>query len=131
MENREKVIVLLKEVGVSPANLGWKYLNEAILMVLEDASLLDNIIKGLYRGIADRFDTVPSRVERAIRHGVIGAFDNMPEDVKYEIFGNTTRCLGKATNSEFIGTLAEVIKSEPNNPIWTREKKRGTIKEVK
>lgn len=122
MENREKIAVLLKEVGVSPANLGWKYLTEAIEMVLADSTTLDGLTKVLYPTIAKKYNATSSRVERAIRHGIEGAFQNMPEDVKHEIFGNTTRFRGGATNGEFIGTLAELITTEPNHPIWQRTK---------
>ena len=122
MENREKIAVLLKEVGVSPANLGWKYLTEAIEMVLVDATALDGLTRVLYPAIAKKYNSTSSRVERALRYGVESAFLNMPEDVKHEIFGNTTRLLGKATSGEFIGTLAELITTEPNHPIWQRTK---------
>ena len=122
MENNEKIAVLLKVVGISPANLGWKYLTEAITMVLADPTALDRVTKTIYYEVGKRFNTTPISVERAIRFAIVAAFDNMPEDVKYEIFGNTTRRDGKVTNSEFIGTLAEVIALEPNNPIWTRLK---------
>lgn len=122
MENREKIAVLLKEVGVSPANLGWKYLTEAIEMVLADATTIDGLTKVLYPAIAKKYNATSSRVERAICHGIEGAFQNMPEGVKREIFGNSIRYSGGATNGEFIGTLAELITTEPNHPIWQRTK---------
>lgn len=122
MENNEKIAVLLKVVGVSPANLGWKYLTEAIKMVLEDETVLDGITKLLYPDVAKKFNSTPARVERAIRHSIEGAFWDMPQNVKYDIFKNTARGGRKATNGEFIGTLAELIANEPNNPVWERAK---------
>lgn len=121
MENYiEKIAILLKKVGVTPANRGWKYLTEAVRMVLEDDSVIDLITKRLYPDIAKKFDTTASAVERAIRVSVLKAFDNMPTDMIYAIFGNTLSSRnGTPTNSEFITTLAEVVTSEPHNPIWS------------
>jgi two-component system response regulator (stage 0 sporulation protein A) len=113
----EKISVILKKVGVSPALLGYKYASEAIRLVLEDRSFIDEITKRLYPCIATKFGTTVSRVERGIRHGVETAFYNMTPDAKKAVFGNTANG-GKVTNSAFIATLAELILTEPNNIIW-------------
>ena len=119
MEINEKIAILLKKVGVTPANLGWKYLTEAITMVVNNGDLADGITTHLLPEVADKFDSNFRAVERAIRCAIIKAFKNMPSDVKHFIFGNTVSKTGFATNSEFITTLAELVTSEPNNPIWT------------
>lgn len=120
MENyNEKIATLLKKVGISPALLGYKYTREAIKLVLEDDTVLEDITKRLYPDIAKKFNSTASRVERAIRHGIERAFDNIPADIITAVFGNTVAYhKGKVTNSEFIATLAELITTEPNNPIW-------------
>lgn len=44
----------------------------------------------------------------------------MPLNVMKAVFGysiDTKRAY--ATNSEFIGALAQVIADEPNNPVWS------------
>lgn len=120
MENyNEKIAIILKKVGVTPANRGWKFLTEAVQMVVDDNDVIDGITKRLYPSIAKKFKTTSGGVERAIRCSVLKAFDNMPTDMIYAIFGNTVSSRGKATNSEFITTLAEIVTSEPNNPIWS------------
>jgi hypothetical protein len=44
----------------------------------------------------------------------------MPPDIQSAIFGYTVPDNnGKVTNREFITTLAELITTEPNNPIWS------------
>lgn len=118
--NNEKIAILLKKVGVTPANRGWKYLTEAVKMVVEDNDVVDGITKRLYPDVAKKCKTTAHAVERAIRCSVLKAFDNMPADMVYAIFGNTvSRKDGKATNSEFITTLAELVTTEPHNPIWS------------
>ena len=118
MENtNEKIAILLRMVGISPALLGYKYIRAATKLVLADPSFIDNITSRLYPHIAKEYGTTSSRVERAIRHGVETAFLNMPPDVKNAVFGNTATG-GKVTNSAFIATLADIIVNEPNNIIW-------------
>lgn len=121
MENyNEKIAILLKKVGITPANRGWRYITEAVKMAVKDNDVIDSITKRLYPDVAKIFKTTPQAVERAIRNSVLKAFDNMPKDMIYFIFGNTLGSKNrKATNSEFITTLAELVTSEPNNPIWT------------
>lgn len=120
MENyNEKIAILLKKMGVSPALLGYKYITEALKMALEDDTVLYSVTKRLYPTIAKKFNTTTSRTERAIRHSIERAFDNMPTDIQTAVFGNTVSYnKGKATNTEFIATLAELITTESNNPIW-------------
>jgi two-component system response regulator (stage 0 sporulation protein A) len=120
MENNEKISVLLKVVGVSPANYGWRYIRDGVNIVLEDAEAINYITKRLYPNIARKYGVTAQSVERAIRYSIVDAFNIMPKDVAHNIFRNTIRENGKVTNSEFISTLAELIKSEPNNPIWKR-----------
>lgn len=121
MENyNEKIAMLLKKVGVTPAHLGWEYITEAVKMVIEDKGMRYCNITRLYSVIARKHFVTAGSVERAIRHAIEGAFDKMPTDIRNAIFGNAvSRHTGKATNGEFITTLAEIITTEPNNPIWS------------
>lgn len=121
MENyNEKIAILLKKVGVTPANRGWKYLTEAVKMVVEDNDVVDGITKRLYPDVAKKCKTTAHAVERAIRCSILKAFDNMPTDMIYAVFGNSLSDEYRtATNSEFITTLAEIVTTEPNNPIWS------------
>ena len=118
-DHNERIAILLKKVGISPAILGYKYTNEAINMVLKDRGVLDGITKRLYPDIAKKYNTTPVRVERMIRYAVERSFERMPTPMRDAIFGNTiSPYTGKPTNSEFIATLAEIVTTEPNYSIW-------------
>ena len=109
--NRElNISVTLKTLGVKPALLGYDYLRYAISEVMDDKSLIHNITKRLYRAVANKFETTPSRVERAMRHAVEEAWlVNRLEDV-IGIFGNTVSFnKDKPTNGEFIATVADYL----------------------
>lgn len=119
--NRTKYdsVVLLKKLGVNPAIKGWTYLNEAIQMSVDDPSVMEYITKRMYPAIAKKFDTTPSRVERAIRHAIEQAFSIAPIGVLTAAFGNSIDPRrGKPTNSQFIATLVSLITTETNNPVW-------------
>lgn len=115
-----KVTTLLRKCGANPANLGWKYIEEAVYLVIEDPMMLNMITRGLYLAIADKFNTTESRVERAIRHTIDQIYRHAPLKVIRAIMGNCiSERTGKATNSAFIAALAQVVSEEPDNPVWS------------
>ncbi len=84
-----KLSNILKKCGVPAHILGYEYLGEAIKLVCEDRKYLNKIVKVLYPVVARKFDTTPSRVERAVRFAVEKSFDNMAPETINELFGNT------------------------------------------
>ena len=114
-----KVAYLLRELGIPPHVVGYDYLVEAIKLGLEDHKILHRITKGLYIDIAKKYETTTSRVERAMRHAIIFAFDNGDSELLHSIFGNTiSRNTGKVTNQHFIAAIVTILESEPNHPIF-------------
>lgn len=61
---------IIHEVGVPAHIKGYQYLREAIMMVVNDIDIINQITKQLYPDIAKKYHTTPSRVERAIRHAI-------------------------------------------------------------
>lgn len=108
-----RVSEVLREIGV-PANIkGYAYLREAIMLVVNDATVINYITSKLYPQVAKKFNSTGSRTERAIRHAIEVAFDRCDLDVLHKWFGNTTAShRGKPTNSEFIAMVADTIRLE-------------------
>lgn len=105
------VTEMIHEVGVPAHIKGYQYLREAIMMSVSDMDMLNSITKELYPGIAKRFHTTPSRVERAIRHAIEVAWSRGKMDTIDELFGYTISVgKGKPTNSEFIALIADKIR---------------------
>ncbi len=70
-ENLEALVTnVIHEVGVPAHIKGYQYLREAIMLVVNDIDVINQITKQLYPEIASKFSTTPSRVERAIRHAI-------------------------------------------------------------
>ena len=85
-------------------------------MSVTNMDMLNSITKILYPGIAKKFDTTPSRVERAIRHAIEVAWSRGKMDTIDELFGYTVNNRkGKPTNSEFIALIADKIRLELKN----------------
>lgn len=106
-----EVTDIIHEVGVPAHIKGYQYLREAIIMSVQDMDMLNSITKILYPSIAKKFDTTPSRVERAIRHAIEVAWSRGKMDTIDEMFGYTiNNGKGKPTNSEFIALITDRIR---------------------
>ena len=82
-------------------------------MSVKDAEIINSVTKVLYPTIARKYETTPSRVERAIRHAIEVAWSRGNSDTMHELFGYTLQ-QGKLkpTNSEFIALIADKIRLE-------------------
>lgn len=102
---------MIHEIGVPAHIKGYQYLREAIMMSVEDTEMLNSITKILYPSIAKKFQTTPSRVERAIRHAIEVAWSRGKMETLDALFGYTINIgKGKPTNSEFIALIADKIR---------------------
>ena len=107
---------MIHEIGVPAHIKGYQYLREAIMMSVEDPSMISSITKILYPTIAKRFQTTPSRVERAIRHAIEVAWSRGRMETLDALCGYTIDTgKGKPTNSEFIALIADRIRLSYRN----------------
>ena len=104
---------IIHEIGVPAHIKGYQYLREAIMRVIRDTEVINQITKQLYPEIAGKYHTTPSRVERAIRHAIEVAWGRGQADTVENIFGYTVSAnRGKPTNSEFIAMIADKLRLE-------------------
>ena len=104
---------IIHEMGVPAHIKGYHYLRDAILMVIKEINLLGAVTKELYPMIAQKYQTTPSRVERAIRHAIELAWDRGNIEMMTKFFGYTINLeRGKPTNSEFIAMVADKLRIE-------------------
>jgi len=102
---------MIHEIGVPAHIKGYQYLRDAIMLSVEDSDMLGSITKVLYPTIATKFQTTPSRVERAIRHAIEVAWSRGRMETLDALFGYTINTgKGKPTNSEFIALIADKIR---------------------
>ena len=113
-KNLEQYVTsVIHEIGVPAHIKGYQYLRDAIILCVNDMELLNSITKILYPEIAKKYETTPSRVERALRHAIEVAWSRGKMDTIYSLFGYTiNHGKGKPTNSEFIALIADKIRLE-------------------
>lgn len=115
-ENSERdleseITTIIHEIGVPAHIKGYQYLRDAIIMSVQDMDMLNSVTKVLYPGIAKKYHTTASRVERAIRHAIEVAWSRGKMDTIDEMFGYTvSNYKGKPTNSEFIALVTDRIR---------------------
>ena len=88
-------------------------MREGIKTTVENPKIINSVTKQLYPSIADKFETTPSKVERAIRHAIEVAWKRGRIEAINAVFGARIY-LGseKPTNSEFIALVADKIMLE-------------------
>ena len=101
---------VIHEIGVPAHIKGYHYLREAIKLVFYKPELIGRITKELYPGIAKRFGTTPSKVERAIRHAIEvswtrGKIENINKLFGFNVYGKNE----KPTNGEFIAMVSDKL----------------------
>ncbi len=108
----EQVTNIFLTIGIPAHIKGYQYLREAVRMVLEDHEIINRITKELYPGIARRFDTSASKVERAMRHAIEVAWSRGRLDAANKMYGyKVFSPEDKPTNGEFISCVAEKVQA--------------------
>lgn len=104
---------VLRQLGITPNKKGYHYLVKGVMLVKSDfeCGKPARSFMGVYKAIADVFDTKGGSVERCLRSVV--------EDAKYEntevfkqLFGN----IKNITVSNFISVIAEHVSQ--NNSFY-------------
>ena len=106
-----EIVEIFHQLCVPSHIKGNHYLREAIMMGYENVEVLNAITKVLYPEVAKKYQTTPSRVERAIRHSIEVAWTKGNKEKIDEIFGYTVdETKGKPTNSEFIAMIVDNLR---------------------
>lgn len=109
----EEITSIFLTIGIPAHIKGYHFLREAVKMVIENGDLINSITKELYPGVARRFNTTASKVERAIRHAIEVAWTRGRIENINTIFGyNVYTKNDKPTNGEFIALVADKLHIE-------------------
>lgn len=109
----ERIATMFLVIGMPAHIKGYQFLREAVKMVMESPDMINRITKELYPGIAHKFNTTSSKVERAIRHAIEVAWGRGRIEVINQVFGSNVCTLdNKPTNGEFIALVADKLNME-------------------
>lgn len=109
----EKITNIFITVGIPAHIKGYQFLREAIKMAIDNPEIINSITKRLYPEVAEKFDTSPSKVERAIRHAIEVAWNRGKIENINSLFGVRVYSHNeKPTNGEFIALVADKMLLE-------------------
>lgn len=109
---RAKIGAMLVNIGMHPHLSGFDMCAEAIYIAAKEPNAIKRMTTRIYPGVAEKFDTTPSRAERNIRHAIESLYD-LTDKEQIQMYtpipcsGN-----GKPTNSMFIAAMARYIRDE-------------------
>lgn len=104
----EQITSIFLTIGIPAHIKGYQFLREGIKIAINNMEVINSITKQLYPQIAVKFDTTPSKVERAIRHAIEVAWQRGRIENINQIFGHEIyQSKDKPTNSEFIALIAD------------------------
>ena len=100
-----KVVIsqILTNLGVPNRMLGYRYCRSAIVTIIQDPNMLNNITEELYPQLAKLYNSTPSRVERNIR----AVIEKLWKQGNLLLLGGF---YNKPTNKEFLSTIADRVK---------------------
>ena len=109
----ERLGSLFLTLGIPAHIKGYQYLRTGVKMAVENPAVVNRITKELYPGIAARFDTTASKVERAMRHAIDVAWSRGRLDAVNSMYGyKVLSADDKPTNGEFIALIADKVSAK-------------------
>lgn len=105
------VTEVLRGLGVPARLSGYRYLREAIIMLVNDMEIAHSITKVLYYDIAKIHGSSPNRIERAIRTAVEVSWEKGNAVAFDNIFGySAANSRRKPCNSEYMVQIADRVR---------------------
>lgn len=114
--NQEIVLTdMLHNLGIPSHIRGYQYIKDGIHIIYKNNHAISYITKDVYPEIARKYNTTPTRVERAIRHAIETSWNRGDINLMEEIFGNSLNVnRDKPTNAEYLTTIADRLKINQN-----------------
>lgn len=95
----------LLELGFSPANKGFQYIAEAVMILENDPDAAFNTIKGIYLPIAKEHGVTHNATERCIRNAVKLAMECNADRISDYLRFQPTGVSGSYKNSDFLAAF--------------------------
>lgn len=109
----ERLSTIFVSIGIPPHIKGYQFLRDGVKFVVGDPPIINSITRVLYPTIAEKHQTTPSKVERAIRHAIEVAWSRGKIENINNLFGVKVYSANeKPTNGEFIALLADKMLLE-------------------
>lgn len=83
-EIRCKTTRILSELGITTKYLGYEYIRELVLSVIEDKRVMQSFNKKLYPKLAVRYNTQVNNIERNIRNAITVASQRIKNKILFD-----------------------------------------------
>lgn len=109
----ERITTLFLSLGISAKVKGYRFLREAVKLIKNEPSRIDNISKSVYSVIARNNGTKVSNVERSIGYAILLSYNSGKLMNLNNLFGTVIfRTYEKPSASEFMALVAEKLRYE-------------------
>jgi two-component system response regulator (stage 0 sporulation protein A) len=113
MNQSARLSTILLNTGMPASIKGYRFIQDAVKMVIEKPETIDKITKELYPGVALKHNTTAGKVERGIRHAILYAWTKGDIEALNTAFGcQVVSKRRKPTNGEFIALIADRLSVE-------------------
>ena len=113
MEVEKDISNILQKLQIPPHFKGYSYLRKAILLCIQDPSMVNEVTKRLYPQIAEEYNSTRHRVERSMRFAIETAWSRGDVEYLHQVMGYAIdEKKGKPTNVSFIAKIADRIRLE-------------------
>lgn len=105
-----KISDMLHTLGVPTHLRGYLFIREGVKILYNNDNIA-YITKDVYPMIAAKYNSTPTRVERAIRHAIEISWSRGDINILTEFFGNSVDLdRDRPTNAEYLVTIADRLK---------------------
>lgn len=112
----KEVSDIIQTLGIPKHFKGYSYLEAAIVKVVQEPSIINEVTTKLYPFIAGHFNTNEQRVERTMRFAIETAWNKGNVQILHDLFGYCVdNQKGKPTNASFIAIIFDKIRLELKN----------------
>ncbi|XCP84219.1 sporulation initiation factor Spo0A C-terminal domain-containing protein [Roseburia hominis] len=98
----------VRALGINATYLGYRYLIDAVEIVIEDEDTLLSVCSKLYPAVAERHHTTPDNVERNIRTAVNACWERGNRSILEKLFPYPI--VAKPSSGELIDAIAEYCR---------------------
>ena len=101
---------ILHRIGIPAKIKGYRYIRDAIILLIERPEVINNVTTILYPDIAEKYNSDSASVERAMRYAIKLAWDSGNELMFKSYFGYMSENFKKPSNSEFIARISDDLR---------------------
>ena len=117
----EKIIEkTINDIGVPQKLLGYRYLEDAVSMALEEDDVYGTLTKSIYPSIAKKYNKRPSSIERNIRTAINYGWHNGDRTTFRKVFSSSGIVFKRApTALELIAAMKTYVLDKSQSSIFS------------